>query len=70
MHRRDFLKAAATIPAVTAAGLAAPAVWAQERWPARNITMVVPFPPGGQADLAARPIADFSRYVPISPGLL
>jgi tripartite-type tricarboxylate transporter receptor subunit TctC len=57
MHRRDFLKGAATVPAVTAAGLAAPAVWAQERWPARNITMVVPFPPGGQADLAARPIA-------------
>jgi tripartite-type tricarboxylate transporter receptor subunit TctC len=57
MHRRDFLKGAATVPAVTAAGLAAPAVWAQERWPARNITMVAPFPPGGQADLAARPIA-------------
>jgi tripartite-type tricarboxylate transporter receptor subunit TctC len=29
----------------------------QQRWPARNITMVVPFPPGGQADLAARPVA-------------
>jgi tripartite-type tricarboxylate transporter receptor subunit TctC len=57
MHRRDFLKGAAAIPAVTAAGLAAPAVWAQERWPTRNITMVAPFPPGGQADLAARPIA-------------
>ena len=26
-------------------------------WPARNLTMIVPFPPGGQADLAARPVA-------------
>jgi tripartite-type tricarboxylate transporter receptor subunit TctC len=54
MNRRDFLKGALTIPALSAA---APAVRAQERWPARNITMVVPFPPGGQADLAARPVA-------------
>jgi tripartite-type tricarboxylate transporter receptor subunit TctC len=57
MDRRDFLKGAVTLPAVTAAGLTAPAVWAQERWPSRNITMIVPFPPGGQADLAARPVA-------------
>jgi tripartite-type tricarboxylate transporter receptor subunit TctC len=26
-------------------------------WPERQLTMIVPFPPGGQADLAARPIA-------------
>jgi tripartite-type tricarboxylate transporter receptor subunit TctC len=56
MHRRQFLKGALTVPALSG-GLAAPAVWAQERWPTRNITMVVPFPPGGQADLAARPVA-------------
>lgn len=30
---------------------------AQAAWPTRNITMVVPFPAGGQADLAARPVA-------------
>ena len=57
MDRRDFLKGALTLPVLSAGGLAAPAVWAQERWPTRNITLVVPFPPGGQADLAARPIA-------------
>ena len=57
MDRRRFLKGALTLPALAAGGLAAPAVWAQGSWPARNITMVVPFPPGGQADLAARPIA-------------
>lgn len=28
-----------------------------QAWPSRNIAMVVPFPPGGQADLAARPVA-------------
>jgi tripartite-type tricarboxylate transporter receptor subunit TctC len=40
------------------AGLALPRLaGAQESWPSRPITMVVPFPPGGQADLAARPIA-------------
>ena len=26
-------------------------------FPTRNITMIVPFPAGGQADLAARPVA-------------
>ena len=26
-------------------------------YPTRNITMIVPFPAGGQADLAARPVA-------------
>ena len=30
---------------------------AQEAFPARPITMVVPFPPGGVADLTARPVA-------------
>ena len=31
---------------------------AQGAWPARAITMVVPFPPGGLADLVARPVAE------------
>jgi tripartite-type tricarboxylate transporter receptor subunit TctC len=37
--------------------LAAPAVRAQSDWPARPIRMVVPFPPGGIADVLARPVA-------------
>jgi tripartite-type tricarboxylate transporter receptor subunit TctC len=32
-------------------------VHAEEGWPSRTITMVVPFPPGGVADTVARPIA-------------
>ena len=31
---------------------------AQTTWPARPITMIVPFPPGGLADLVARPVAE------------
>jgi tripartite-type tricarboxylate transporter receptor subunit TctC len=50
MRRRTFLAGAA------AAGLARPAV-GQAAWPSQNLRIVVPFPPGGQGDLAARPIA-------------
>jgi tripartite-type tricarboxylate transporter receptor subunit TctC len=54
MKRRDVLAGFGAI----SAGSAMPRIAvAQEPWPSRPITMVVPFPPGGQADLAARPIA-------------
>ena len=33
-------------------------VLAQENWPNRPITMVIPFPPGGVADTVGRPVAD------------
>src|SRR3954463_14341668 len=55
MDRRQLLKAATVLPLVRAA-LVDPA-FAQAAWPARNVTMIVPFPAGGQADLAARPVA-------------
>ena len=55
MNRRELLKAAAVLPLAQAA-LSNPA-FAQAAWPTRNITMIVPFPAGGQADLAARPVA-------------
>src|SRR4030088_3233259 len=53
MHRRKFLQGALAAPMIGTLGSSA---WAQT-WPTRNITMIVPFPPGGQADLAARPVA-------------
>jgi tripartite-type tricarboxylate transporter receptor subunit TctC len=37
--------------------IAAAAVNAQEAYPNRTVTMIVPFPPGGVADLTGRPIA-------------
>jgi tripartite-type tricarboxylate transporter receptor subunit TctC len=54
MKRRDLLAGLAAAPFAGALPFGAVA---QPRWPARTVTMVVPFPPGGQADLAARPIA-------------
>lgn len=56
MNRRELLKAAAAFPLAQATFPAA--AWAQgASYPSRNITMIVPFPAGGQADLAARPVA-------------
>jgi tripartite-type tricarboxylate transporter receptor subunit TctC len=55
MNRRQLLKTAAALPLAQAI-LTHPA-FAQAAYPTRNITMIVPFPSGGQADLAARPVA-------------
>ena len=55
--RRKFLKLALAAPLSTA-GLP-PMAGGQEAWPTRAITIVVPFPPGGTADFAARPLAAY-----------
>ena len=55
MNRREVLKAAAVLPLAQAAF--ANVAFADTPWPAHNLTMIVPFPAGGQADLAARPVA-------------
>ncbi len=52
MKRRDFLAGAAALPVLLHAQHAL-----ADTYPDHNVTMVVPFPPGGQADLAARPVA-------------
>src|SRR5215218_4774714 len=56
MNRRELLKAAATLPLAQSA--VSHGAFAQGApYPSRNVTMIVPFPAGGQADLAARPVA-------------
>ena len=59
MRRRSFLGHGLALPAGAAAlapGSAA-AQDAAEAWPGRPVQMVVAFPPGGQADVVARPVA-------------
>jgi len=48
--RRALLAALAALPASTAL--------AQDTWPTRPISMIIPFPPGGVADTVGRPVAE------------
>jgi len=52
MMQRRTLLAAALLAGSTLAAAQSPA------WPSRPITLVVPFPPGGLADIVARPVAE------------
>jgi tripartite-type tricarboxylate transporter receptor subunit TctC len=61
MNRRHILKglgAASALATLPLGRLRAQGASLGQSWPARTVTMIVPFPPGGQADLAARPIAN------------
>lgn len=53
MDRRSFVVGTAA----TAAALAANPLAAQEAYPSRAVTFINPFPPGGAADVVARPLA-------------
>jgi tripartite-type tricarboxylate transporter receptor subunit TctC len=55
MIYRSLLRSLACLAlAIASVGTA----WPQETYPSKPITMVVPFPPGGVADIVARPAAD------------
>jgi len=59
--RRTVLK---TFGLPLLAGMLALPVLAQDDYPSRPVTMVVPFPPGGVADTVARPVAEaMGRYM-------
>ena len=52
LKRTLALAAAIIVPAV--AGVAS----AQDVYPSKPVTLIVPFPPGGVADIVGRPLAD------------
>lgn len=60
----DLKKRQALVAMTAAALLVSAPVSAQDAYPSKPITMVVPFPPGGAADIAARPVAEaMGRYL-------
>lgn len=60
MTPRQTLKALGALLLSACAGLAG----AQDSYPSKPITMVVPFPPGGVADVVGRPVAEaMSRHL-------
>jgi len=62
MKTRDIVYR--TLCAAAATFVLATPVWGQETYPSKPITLVVPFPPGGVADIVGRPAADaMSRYL-------
>lgn len=61
MNRRHLLQGL-TAPLLGASAWSTS--WAQELFPNRPVTMVVPFPPGGVADTVGRPVAEaMGRYL-------
>lgn len=55
MHKNSIVRFAALAVLIGAAPVLS--VQAQDAWPNKPITMIVPFPPGGVADTVARPVA-------------
>nr|WP_315845641.1 tripartite tricarboxylate transporter substrate binding protein [uncultured Achromobacter sp.] len=60
-HWRTAARAGRWTGVAAAATLALSAAASAQEWPARPITLIVPFPPGGTTDLFARTIAQHMR---------
>jgi tripartite-type tricarboxylate transporter receptor subunit TctC len=56
MNRRQLLQSAAA--ATVTLGFGSPFAHAQENYPSRVVTVVIPYPPGGPTDLLGRLVAD------------
>ncbi|MQI51916.1 tripartite tricarboxylate transporter substrate-binding protein, partial [Escherichia coli] len=56
MQRRNFLRT--TTGLAIAGPLGMPAIAGTGSFPSRPVTMIVPFPPGGATDVAARTMAE------------
>ncbi|MDP2374983.1 tripartite tricarboxylate transporter substrate binding protein [Reyranella sp.] len=62
MRRRAFTSSAlATLAAPMAASLAAPAI--AQTWPAKQLHMVIPYPPGGPSDVSTRIVMDRAAQI-------
>ena len=57
MDRRRFVSGTTASAIAVAAAMPARPAWAQDAYPSRPITMIVPFAPGGLNDLVTRPFA-------------
>ena len=57
MRAKGILLAVLTVMCFGTVGLTAGSVWAAYSYPTRPIQVIVPFPPGGVADLVGRPFA-------------
>ena len=66
MDRRSFVVGSAAAAAALAAG---PAI-AQETYPARPVTFINPFPPGGAVDVVARPLASVLEPILKQPAVI
>ncbi len=57
MKRRALIHSAVALTLPLVLGTAALPGWAQDKWPSKNITYLVPFPAGGTTDILARLIS-------------
>jgi tripartite-type tricarboxylate transporter receptor subunit TctC len=58
-NRREIIKGAAALPLALSGAALLPAAASAQTFPSKTVTVIVPFPPGGAADYAARPLAAF-----------